>query len=167
MQRKRLETAQIKIERRILFVVRSTRFLKLAIRLGPALLPIQHNAIPERIPSRHQFARSICGEGQRLINFMALLRVHTAEKIDRACDDCSTSKLERARTDQDFRTIKAIGDAKAPRQLDRLAQDENVPLLVRRRCDHRARAYPDMRSGGDILAVTAARTLRKSAREIE
>src|SRR5207248_4124776 len=115
MQRKWLEAAQVKIERCILFILRPTRFLELLVCLGPALLPIQHDAIPERIPSRHQFARSISGEGQRLINFMALLRVHAAEKIDRTCHDGVIRKLERARTDKDFRTIKAIRDAKTPR----------------------------------------------------
>ena len=53
MQGERFEAAQIKIEGCILFVVWSAGLLEFVVGLGPALLAIQHNAVPKRIASSH------------------------------------------------------------------------------------------------------------------
>src|ERR1043165_3956048 len=98
---------------------------------------------------------------------MAFLGVDPAEKIDGTRHDGVIGQLKRARTDQDFRTIKAVRYAKTPRELNRLAQDKNVLLLLRWCCDHRTRTHPDVRSSSSILPIAVARTFSKSTREIE
>src|SRR6266699_3538866 len=113
MQRERLEAAQVKIERCIFLVVRSARLLEFAIGLGPALLAVEHDAVPKRIAPRYQLARRIGGKGKWLVNFMSLLRINATEKIDRARNNGVVGQFKGARPDQDPRAVKAIGNAKA------------------------------------------------------
>ena len=52
IQRERLKTAEIQLQRRVFFLVRPARLLKFGIRFSPTFLPVKHNAVPETIAPR-------------------------------------------------------------------------------------------------------------------
>ena len=52
MQRERLNPAEIELQRRVLLLVRPTRFLELRIGLAPAFFAEENDTVPERIPPR-------------------------------------------------------------------------------------------------------------------
>src|SRR2546429_6939109 len=131
MQPERLEAAQIKIERCIVLVVRSARLLEFAVGLRPALFAVEHDAVPKRITSRYQLARSIGGKGEGLVNFMSLLRINAAEKIDRARHDGVIGQLKGARPAEDTRAVKTIGDAKTSGELKPVGPPQkSLPFLL-------------------------------------
>src|SRR2546429_4202400 len=116
MQPERLEAAQIKIERCIFLMVRSARLLEFAVGFRPALFAVEHDAVPKRITSRYQLARSIGGKGEGLVNFMSLPRLNAPEKNDPARPGGGICQLKSARPDWDPRAVKATGEAKAAGQ---------------------------------------------------
>src|SRR5205085_3418998 len=121
IQRERFEAAKIQLQRRVFFLVRPARLLKFRIRLRPAFLAVEHDAIPETIAPRELFGLCFRGWPKRFVNFVTLAGIDAAQKIDRSRDNIAARELERARADQDARTIKTVRNAKTPRQLDRFA----------------------------------------------
>ena len=50
LQGERLEPTEIQLQRPIFLALRPARTLKFRVGLGPSLLSIEHDAIPERVP---------------------------------------------------------------------------------------------------------------------
>src|SRR5262249_9166324 len=68
VQNERLQTAQIKFQRRILFGFRATRLLKFGIRFRPALFSIQNYPAPERVTLRDAFWSGLRRKPKGLVN---------------------------------------------------------------------------------------------------
>src|ERR1700674_3255756 len=149
LQGERLEPAKIQLQRTILLPLGAARILELRVRFRPALLPVKHDAVPERVAPSDLIARSFERQRDRLVNLMPLAHVHAAQKIDRTRDENFARKLEGARAEEDARTVEAIRDAKTPGQFDRFARREHValPVVFHRRHDHHAGADSTMNPG--------------------
>src|SRR5713226_3115241 len=143
IQRERLKAAEIQLQRRVFFLVRPTRLLKFGIRLSPTFLAIKHDAVPETIASRQLFGVRLRRRPERFVNFVALARIHTAEKINRTCDNVSARQFKRSWSDQNSRTIKTVRHTKTPCEFNRFtARDQSRPLtILKRRDNHCPGAY--------------------------
>src|SRR5690348_12941001 len=111
MQRQGLESAQVELQRRVLFLeLGIARLLKFHVSFGPALFAVKNNSIPKGVASRQLLGLGLGCQPEWLVNFVPLAGIHAAEKIDWARDNIAAGQLKRARTDQNTRTIKAVGD---------------------------------------------------------
>src|ERR1700693_2432451 len=136
IERERLQATEIQLQRCIFLFVRPARFLKFGIRLGPAFLSIEYNTVPETIASCQLFGLRFRCRPKRLINLVPLTRIHTAQKINRASDDISARQVERARPNQNSRTIKPVCNTETAREFDRLATgDQSRTCAVLKWCD--------------------------------
>src|SRR5438045_8025423 len=87
IQRERFEAAKIQLQRRVFFLVRPARLLKFRIRLRPAFLAIEHDAIPETIAPRELFGLCFRGWPKRFVNFVTLAGIGGGLELDRLDDD--------------------------------------------------------------------------------
>src|SRR5687767_4670742 len=138
LQGQGLEPAKIQLQRPVLFSLGTARALKLRIGFGPAFLAVKDNAVPKGVAPRDDLPRSIQSQRDRLVNFVPLADINSAEKVDRPGHEDLAGELERARPEQDARAVKAIGDAEAARQFHRFAcgQQAVLPVVFHRRHDH-------------------------------
>src|SRR5207237_2001713 len=134
--------------------------LEFIVCLSPALFPIQHNSIPEKVASRDVFWFGVGRQPEWLVNFVPLLRIHSTEKIDRPSDNMLARELESAWTNQNARSVKAIRDTESARQFHRLARgEEGGPFTaLKRRHDDRAgaNAYVDITFTKKVTVVLLA-----------
>ncbi len=146
MQGERLETTQIQLQRRILFLVRSTRFLKFRVRFGPAFLSIKHDAVPERIAPGEMLRLSLGRQPKRLVNLVPLPLVDAAQKIDRprhnvagwpARKCAGRSRCGTHKTGSPRRTVAQV------RPAHRWSRVRAIAILQRRH-NHRAGANAEM-----------------------
>src|SRR5437773_10490927 len=100
MQRKRLQSTQIELQRSIIFFLRATSILKLSISYRPTFLSIQNHSAPERISTRDMLRPSFGCQPKWFVDFMSILRIYPAHKINRPRDDCVTRQIKSARTNQ-------------------------------------------------------------------
>ena len=75
LQDERLQSAQIKFQRRIVFGFRAARLLKFGIRFRPAFLSIQNYAAPERVALCEAFWSRFSGKPKRFVNFKPVMRI--------------------------------------------------------------------------------------------
>src|SRR5437667_4781019 len=75
LQNERLQSAQIKFQRRIIFLVGAARLLEFSIRFRPAFLSIQNYTAPKRVTLGDAFGSRFSGEPKRFINFKPVMRV--------------------------------------------------------------------------------------------
>src|SRR6476661_7575454 len=74
LQDERLQSVQIKLQRRIVFGFRAARLLKFGIRFRPAFLSIQNYPAPERVALREAFWSGFSREAKRFVNFKPVMR---------------------------------------------------------------------------------------------
>src|SRR5881396_202896 len=96
LQSKRLQPAQIELQRRIVFFLRAPRLLKLGIRFCPTFLSIQNDSTPERISTRDMLRPGFGCKPSWLVDFVSILRIHSIHKINWPRDDCVARQIERA-----------------------------------------------------------------------
>src|SRR2546423_5997219 len=116
LQGERLEPAQIQLQGPVLFALWTPGVLKLRVGFGPALFPVKHHPVPERVAPGDDLACGIQRQRDRLVNLVPFADVHAAEKIDRPRDQNLARQLERAGPEQNARAVEPVGDAKPPRQ---------------------------------------------------
>src|ERR1043166_991390 len=170
MQRERFQPAQIQLQGRVFFRVRAPRFLKLRVGFSPAFLAIKNDPVPETIAPDEVLRLRLGGEPERVVNFVALLRVHAAEEIDRPGHDHFAGQLECAWPDQDARTIEPVGHAEPASQLDRLPASQQclVLIVLQRRDNHRTGIYPKVNIAlAHQLAVVLPARLTELIHQIE
>src|SRR6202011_903841 len=96
------------------------------------------DAIPERVASRELFRFGFSRRPKRLVDFVALPRINATEKINWTGDDVATGQLKSARTNQDARTVKAVGHTETSREFNCFAagQERRPIAILHRRHNH-------------------------------
>src|SRR5438128_2005447 len=108
LQQERLQAAQIKLQRRVLFLVGAARLLKFAIRFGPALLSIKNYAAPKRVALCDALGSGFGGKPKRFVNFKLVMRVESAHKIHRTRDNCFADSIESCRVHQGPGSVETV-----------------------------------------------------------
>src|SRR5262245_50865236 len=116
LQDERLESAQIKFQRRIVFSFRAARFLKFGIRFGPAFFSIQYYPAPKRVALRDPFWSSFRCKPKWFVNLNAVMRIQSAHKINWARDDRFANSIKSYRVHQSPGSIEAIQSTESARK---------------------------------------------------
>src|SRR6266481_8211053 len=144
LQHERLQSAQIKLQRRIIIFVGATSLLEFAIGFGPALLSIKNHATPKGIALRNALGSGFGCRPKRFVNFESVMRIQSAHKINRPRDNCLSHLIESRRVHRCLGSVETIQRTESAGQLNRLAtrQQRRATTVFHCTRNDRAAAHP-------------------------
>src|SRR6516225_4060067 len=140
LQHERLQSAQIKLQRRIIFLVGATRLLEFAICFRPALLSIKNHAAPKRVPLCYALGTGFGCRPKRFVDFESVMRIQSAHKINRPRNDCLRHLIESRRVHQRLGSVETIQRTESSGQLNRLATRKQHRMTAVLQCTRNDRA---------------------------